>query len=126
MTFMTRRILLSTAVLFAILAGAALAADVSGSWSGTLQMGDNPVALTFVLKQDGEKLTGTVATPSGDLPLNDGKVVGDKISFVVQADMDGTPTKFLCSGVVIGDEITLTTKTERGEDFGAMVIKRIK
>jgi hypothetical protein len=40
--------------------GAALAADISGNWSGTMQMGDNPVALTFVFKQDGEKLTGTV------------------------------------------------------------------
>ena len=124
---MTRRILFATAVLCAVFAAAAFAADISGNWTGTSQMGDNPFTLTYVFKQDGEKLTGTVTGPQGDpMPLNDGKVVGDKISFVVQADMDGTPTKFLCSGVVIGDEITLTTKTERGEDFGAMVIKRIK
>ena len=79
---MTRRILLATAVLCLIFAGAALAADISGTWSGTMQMGDNPLALTFVFKQDGEKLTGTVATPSGDLPLSDGKVVGDRKSVV--------------------------------------------
>jgi hypothetical protein len=109
-----------------ILAGAALAADISGNWSGTMQMGDNPIALTFVFKQDGEKLTGTVATPSGDLPLSDGKVVGDKVSFFVQADMGGTPTKFISEGVVKGDEITIATKTDGGEDYGSMVLKRAK
>jgi hypothetical protein len=119
---MTRRVLLAAAVLCVILAGVALAGEVSGNWSGTLQMGDNPVALTFVFKQDGEKLTGTVSTPSGDLPLNEGKVVGDKISFSVQADMG----KFISEGTVKGDEINLTTKTEGGEDFGPVVLKRVK
>ncbi len=126
MACMTRRILLATAVLCVLLTGAALATDISGSWSGTMQMGDTPIALTFVFKQDGEKLTGTVATPSGDLPLSDGKVVGDKVSFFVQADMGGTPTKFISEGVVKGDEITIATKTDGGEDFGSMVLKRLK
>jgi len=123
---MTRRILLATTVLCVIFAVAALAADISGNWSGTMQMGDNPVALTFVFKQDGEKLTGTVSTPSGDLPLSEGKVVGDKVSFAVQADMGGAPTKFISSGVVKGEEMSLTTKTDGGEDFGAIVLKRLK
>ena len=89
-------------------------------------MGDNPIDLTFVFKQDGEKLTGTVATPSGDLPLSDGKVVGDKISFFVQADMGGTPTKFISEGVVKGDEITMSTKPDAGEAYGSRVLKRVK
>ena len=126
MAGMTRRILLATAVLCVMFAGAVLAADISGNWSGTMQMGDNPIDLTFVFKQDGEKLTGTVATPFGDLPLSDGKVVGDKISFFVMADMGGTPTKFISEGTVKGDEITISTKTDAGEDYGSMVLKRVK
>jgi hypothetical protein len=126
MAGMTRRILLATAVLCVIFAGAVLAADISGNWSGTMQMGDNPLDLTFVFKQDGEKLTGTVATPSGDLPLSEGKVVGDKISFFVMADMGGTPTKFIIEGTIKGDEITIATKTDAGEDYGSMVLKRLK
>ena len=89
-------------------------------------MGDNPLDLTFAFKQDGEKLTGTVATPSGDLPLSDGKVVGDKISFFVMADTDGTPTKGICEGVIKGDEITVAIKTAGGKDYGSMVLKRVK
>jgi hypothetical protein len=126
MAGMTRRILLAIGMLCLIFAGVALAADISGNWSGTLQMGDNPLALTFVFKQDGEKLTGTVSTPSGDLPLNDGRVLGDKVSFFVQADMGGNATKFISAGVIKGDEISLTTKTDGGEDFGALVLKRLK
>lgn len=126
---MTRRILFATAVLCAIFAGAALAADISGNWSGTMQMGDNPFTLTYAFKQDGEKLSGTVTGPQGDpLPLSDGKVTGDKMSFFVQVDMGGTPAKFVSEGVIKGDEITLTTKSEGGPDFGGgpMILKRAK
>ena len=91
-------------------------------------MGDNPFTLTYAFKQDGEKLTGTVTGPQGaPLPLNDGKIVGDKVSFSVQVDMGGNPSKFSSQGVIKGDEITLTTKVEGGEDFGPpMVLKRVK
>ena len=124
---MTRRILLATAVLCVIFADAALAADVSGNWSGTLQMGDNPFTLTYAFKQDGEKLTGTVTGPGGEpLPLNDGKVVGDKVSFFVMADMNGAPTKFIGAGVIKGDEITVNIAAEGGRDFGPTLLKRVK
>ena len=90
-------------------------------------MGDNPISLTYAFKQDGEKVTGTVTTPHGAIPLSDGKVAGDKVTFFVQVDMGGTPTKFNSAGVIKGDEITLTTKAEGGPDMGPpMVLKRIK
>ncbi len=124
---MTRRILFATALLCVIFAGAALAVDISGNWAGTLQMGDNPFPLTFAFKQDGEKLTGTVTTPQGDtLPLNDGKVVADKISFIVMADAGGNATKYISEGTIKGDEITLTTKPEGGPEFAPMALKRVK
>jgi hypothetical protein len=125
---MTRRVLFATSILCAIFACAALAADISGNWSGTMQMGDNPFTLTYAFKQDGEKLTGTVTGPQGDpLPLSDGKVQGDKLSFFVQVDMGGNPTKFSSTGIIKGDEITLTTKAEGGPDFGGpMTLKRVK
>ena len=102
--------------------------DATGTWKWSMPGRNGGAAreITLKLKQDGEKLTGTVATPSGDLPLSDGKVVGDKISFFVQADMGGTPVKFISSGVVKGDEITIATKTDGGEDYGSMVLKRVK
>jgi hypothetical protein len=125
---MTRRILFPTVLICIVFAGVAMAADISGNWSGTMQMGDNPISLTYAFKQDGEKVTGTVTTPQGQaIPLSDGKIAGDKITFYVQVDMGGTPAKFSSEGVLKGDEITLTTKAEGGPDMGPpMVLKRVK
>ena len=106
-------------------AGLLLAADVSGTWTGTMSFGDSQIPLTYSFKQDGAKLTGTVTGPSGDLPLAEGKVEGDKISFSVTADMNGSPAKFVSQGTVKGEEIVLTTT---GGDFASnpMTLKRAK
>ena len=85
---MSRRIFLACAVLMTVLAGAALAADITGNWTGS----SDQFSLTFAFKQDGEKLTGNVIGPQGDpLPISDGKVQGDKVSFTVKVDMGGGP-----------------------------------
>lgn len=124
---MTRRILCATAVLCTLFAVSALAADISGNWSGTLQAGGDAIPLAFVFKQDGEKLTGTVTHPQSEpLPLKEGKVQGDKISFNVMAEMNGTPTKFLVQGAVKADEITVNIAAEGGPDFGPTLLKRVK
>lgn len=124
---MTRRILLATAVLCVTLAGVVLAGDISGNWSGTMQAGGDAIPLTFTFKQDGEKLTGSVISPqSGALPLKEGKVTGDKLSFFVVADMGATPTKFISEGTLKGEEITLNIRAEGGEDFGPSLLKRVK
>jgi hypothetical protein len=113
-------------LLFLLLATAAWAADVTGTWKGEVSTPDgNTFSLTYTFKQDGTKLTGTV--PQGDqLPLDNGKVEGDKISFSVKVDMNGGTT-FSSEGTINGDEITLKTKTDSGDmDFPPMTIKRQK
>src|SRR5512133_452442 len=123
---MTRRVLFAATLICAIFAGAALAADVSGTWTGSLQAGDNPIPLTFTFKQEGAKLTGTVNGPGGLLTLQDGKVTDDKLSFSVTTDMNGSPTKFLSEGTIKGDEIALNIKIDGGPDFGNTALKRQK
>ncbi len=122
---MQRRIFLACAVLMTVLAGAALAADITGNWTGSTDQ----FTLTFAFKQDGEKLTGTVTGPQGDpIAISDGKVQGDKLSFTVKIDMGGNSMKITHEGVIKGEEITLSTKVEGGQDFGAgpMTLKRQK
>jgi len=121
----TRR--LRTGILFLLLATAAWAADVTGTWKGDVSSPDgNTFSLTYTFKQDGTKLTGTVLGPQGDpLPLDNGKVEGDKISFSVKVDMNGGMV-FSSEGTIKGDEITLTTTMEGGDDFPPVVIKRVK
>jgi opacity protein-like surface antigen len=124
---MQRRNILSAALILAILPAAAMAADITGSWSGTMSMGDNQFTLTYNFKQEGGTLTGSVVPPNGEaLPLSEGKVDGDKVSFAVKTEMNGGAVKFVSSGTIKGEEITITTKVEGNHDFPEtpMTLKR--
>ncbi|HEV2464124.1 MAG TPA: hypothetical protein VGT04_09985 [Acidobacteriaceae bacterium] len=103
----------------------AAATDVTGNWTADMTTPDgNSFALTFVFKQDGTKLTGTVQGPEGDpLAIDNGKVDGDHITFTVSFN----GTTFSHDGTVSGDEIKMTTKSDNG-DFpgGEMTLKRTK
>lgn len=69
---------------FALLATAALlfAADVSGTWKAEFETPDGTKRTnTFALKQEGEKLTGTVAGSQDTTTIEKGSVKGDAISF---------------------------------------------
>jgi hypothetical protein len=105
----------------------ARAADVTGSWTTEMTTPDgNSLQIDFTFKQDGSTLTGTVAGPQGDaMPITDGKIDGDKLSFNVS--FNGMTITH--EGVVSadGDEIKLNTKSDSG-DFPAseMTLKRVK
>lgn len=63
----------------------AAAADVSGKWKAEFTTPDGtPRTNTFTFKQEGDKLTGTVAGSQDETPIEEGKVVGDEISFSAQ------------------------------------------
>src|SRR3954453_11852896 len=121
---MTRSAFLS-AILMAISAVAAFAADVTGTWSGQMAgpNGDG-FQIAFTFKQEGAKLTGSVAGPGGDpLPISDGKVEGEKLFFTVS--FNGMIIKH--DGTISGDEIKLSSKADQGQfPGGTMTLKRAK
>jgi opacity protein-like surface antigen len=123
-----RKHFVAVAVLLAVVAGAALAADITGTWTGALSMGDIQINLTYAFKQDGDKLTGSVTGPQGDLlPLKDGKVQGDKLSFYVTFEGPNGSAKISSEGTIKGEEITLNTKMEGGPgDFPPLTLKKSK
>jgi hypothetical protein len=95
----------------AMLTITARAADVTGKWSGQVPSRGEAAAATFTFKVDGDKLTGTMTSPQGEVPLQEGKVSGDQISFA----MTGGNAKILFSGTVAGDEIKMTRTREGGQ-----------
>ena len=100
----------------------AFAADVTGTW--TAETSDiNASLLTFVIKQEGAKLTGTVATPTETTNISNGKVNGDKISFAGTMSV----ATFTYEGTIAGDEIKVTVKSDNS-DFpaGELTLKRSK
>jgi hypothetical protein len=91
-----------------LLAVPAAAADVDGTWSGSLDTPMGVVPITFEFKAEGEKLTGTMIGMEGaKIPLANGKVEGDKISYTVTIDLGGMPLEMNYKGVVAASEIKL-------------------
>jgi hypothetical protein len=66
------------------LAASLYAADVTGTWNAKVDLGGQAGSPTFVLKQDGEKLTGTYAGALGEAPLH-GTVKGNDVAFEFEA-----------------------------------------
>lgn len=89
-------------------AGVASAADVAGTWKASIETPNGTMESTFVLKVDGAKLTGTVASQMGETAISDGKVDGDKVSFAVSRDFNGQTFKITYDGSVKGNEMKLT------------------
>jgi len=104
------------------------AADITGSWSASMQTPDgNSMQMTFTFKQDGATLTGTTGNMMGGdpIPLTDGKIDGNKISFKISFNgMTITDEGTISES---GDEIKLTSKSDGGDFPGMeMTLKRDK
>jgi hypothetical protein len=81
---MKKKIITTALLLCCFLAGFGTIANLNGKWTGLLKtdQGDEyPLLYNFTI--NGDQLTGTAKTPKGDMPINDGKIVGDKFTFNV-------------------------------------------
>jgi hypothetical protein len=89
----------------------AAAADVSGKWNGQVPTRGETVSATFTFKVDGDKLTGSMTGPQGEVTLDEGKVSGNQISF----STTGGNAKINFQGTVAGNEIKMTRTREGGQ-----------
>jgi hypothetical protein len=102
-----------------ILIGCALSvmafADVSGKWTYETQGRNGPQTATLMLKQDGEKLSGTVSGGrGGDVEISEGMVHGDNVMFSVTREFNGNSVTMKYNGAISGDEMKLTIEGGRG------------
>jgi len=105
----------------ALFTGIAFAADVTGDWTAQVNGPDgNSMTLSYHFKQDGGKLTGTVEGPGGSLPVQNGVVDGDKLSFTVTFNGGNGDMKILNEGTMKGEDISLTVKVN-GEAYGGPI-----
>lgn len=113
-------------VLLAVATCEARAVDVSGTYVGDVPRRDGGVdTTTFEFALDGERLTGTVTTPTAKYEIKDGRFENDQLQFFILVNM-GRDVKFIYTGKAIDDEIGFVRDIQ-GMDRRAMFIaKRVK
>ena len=96
-------------------AAAGSAVSASGNWKYTLNIesGDT-LNLVLNLNQEGEKVTGKVKVGEFEVPISDGKVVGNAISFTIHVDAGGNKFTSTYKGALNGDTIKGKIHSDRG------------
>ena len=101
-----------TLLTLAALSVPGLAADVTGTWKAEFDSQIGLQKYTYTLKQAGTNLTGKASSEVNDqkreVELNEGKVEGDKISFVEMLNFQGTDLRITYTGTILPDEMKLT------------------
>lgn len=101
-----------------VLATAAWAADATGKWTWTQKFGENEITQNLELKQDGEKLTGSMTGRNNTkTEIKEGTIKAGNLSFVVVRERNGQEFKIAYKGKLDGDKITGTQSfTREGQE----------
>jgi hypothetical protein len=93
----------------AVLTNVGFAADVNGKWVGKVETPNGATRdVSYSLKQEGEKLSGTTNARDGAaLLLTDGSVKGEDIAFSVLRTFNGEEMKVHYKGKLAGKTIKL-------------------
>ena len=101
-------------------------ADLSGKWSGTADIKDSgevrTIPLIMVLKQEGNKLTGTIGPEEEQHPIQNGNVDGDNVTM----EVDSGEAIYYLEMKLDGDQ--LSGKAKQGADGEKLNVsmKRVK
>ena len=94
----------------------AMAADLSGKWSGTFRAAgaDHDVPQLFILKQDGSKLSGSGGPDAGEqYPIENPRVEGDKVAFEITTGEWKFSYRLKVSGPHLTGDLELTSADSR-------------
>lgn len=99
-------------VIFVAIASVVVAAglkdEVAGKWTLTVDAPGESVEVLLDLKQDGETVTGTMASSVGGGTVSKGTFKDKKLTASINADIQGSPTELGVEGTVDGDKISGT------------------
>jgi CubicO group peptidase (beta-lactamase class C family) len=95
-------------------------AEINGAWVGIASGPEGkPLEITYVFEAAGDSLVGTVSTALGGGPFSEGKIEGNKISFVSKTDQFTIQT----TGILSGDRIEITQTA--GDQSQKFTVKRV-
>ena len=100
---------------FLLVAGPLFAqVNVAGDWEVTINSPQGSNAAIATLKQDGDKVSGVLKNPMGELPFEGATLTGDELKFTFTVNFQGTPLPITLTGKVKGATI------DGKADFGGM------
>jgi len=124
---MTRRRLFALILGLVFAAPAFLhAADVSGMWTASFDTQIGVQNYTYTFKVDGTQLTGTAKSDNGESELKNGKVDGDKITFVETLTVMGMTFEVTYTGTVASNDEIRFSRDVGGFAAEQLVAKRSK
>lgn len=91
---------------------AAAAVDATGTWSLEVDTGQGTGTPTFILKQDGEKISGQYKGMFGEAPVA-GTIKGNEIAFSVDITIEGNSARITYTGTIEKD--TMKGKVKFGD-----------
>ena len=102
---------LALIVAFCVLAFVPLhAADIDGKWSGSIDTPMGAIPIEFNFKADGATLSGSMGGADGtQVPIKNGKIDSNRISFNVSVDFGGMSLDFVYTGTVSGDTLQMSS-----------------
>jgi len=106
--------------------------DLSGIWTGHIADRNGDLQdLSFRFEQHGDVLSGKMYGDNESIPITDGKVAEDAITFLVTTELNGSITKTLFTGTLTNGEIHATrgriggVKPEKPAPKQTFVLKRL-
>ena len=93
-----------------LLAASAFAAEVTGKWTAAFDTQVGQQNYTYELKAEGTKVSGKATSANGESELTEGRIDGDKITFVENLVYQGMTIRIEYTGIITGDEIKFTRK----------------
>ena len=101
-------------------AAAAESKGANGTWKWTSTFGGNEVETTLKLKQDGEKLTGTISGFGGnESQIQDGTIKDGNVTFKVTRDFGGNKSVTTYTGTLTGESLKGKSETVFTREFDA-------
>jgi hypothetical protein len=111
--------LVALSFVFSLAPGAFAQNSVAGAWELTIDTPQGANSSTLTLKQDGDKLTGDLASPMGTTPVQ-GTFSNGTVAVLANIDVQGTSLQLGINGKVEGDALNGNVKLG---DFGEFPFK---
>jgi hypothetical protein len=124
--FMTRQIRFLLVALALVFATPAFAADITGKWTASFETQIGVQSYTYEFEVKDGKLSGKAKSTNGESVLSEGKVDGDKVTFVETLNFQGNDLRITYTGTIVSDDEIKFSRNVADFATEELVAKRAK